>query len=109
MTRVAKYAAYRKEIEQSLMNDSVKETSTFEQPVKADDAKSRLKTTTSLNAETILHEIEKRESPHSIELKDFEREQKMMAMNRLITWIIVGGVGLIVLTILFIFLYRSLS
>lgn len=109
MTRVAKYAAYRKQIEQSRLNVSSQETSTFEQPMQKVETKANLNTTTSLNADAILQEIEKRESPQNQELKDFERESKMIATNRTITWIIIGSVGLIVLTLIFILLYRSLS
>lgn len=108
-SREAKYSSYRKAIEQSAALEAEKDVQQFEHPTNLENPKSKLKTTTSLNAETILREIEKREEPNNQAMHDFEREEKMMAINKIITIALISVAVVVVLFVIFYFLYRSLS
>lgn len=108
-TRVGKYASYRKQI--GRMKDIAGESlqDAFEPATIQEVKKNPLNTTTSLNAETILKEIELREDPTGEAKRQRERELKMTKMIKTITIVGTSLLTLTLLTVLFIFLYRRLS
>lgn len=108
-TRVGKYASYRKQIGKMVDIDKEKSQVEFEPATIKEVKKNPLNTTTSLNAETILKEIEKREDPTGEAKLERERELKLNKFIKLVTIIVSSAVGLTLLTVLFIFLYRRLS
>lgn len=109
VSRVSKYASYRRQIarmhdiEQAPISkmDKKKKVIEVESP--------RVNTTTSLNAEAILFEIEKRKDPTGLAKKREEKELKRLKIIRIATGVIVTIVVIAALATLVVLLYRRLS
>lgn len=109
MSRVSKYASYRKQI--GKMTDVEQDSSqTFFEPATIKEAKKvQINTTTSLDAETILMEIEKRQDPTGQEKKQREYDMKLSKITQIITIVVISLLALALLTVIFIYLYWRLS
>lgn len=110
VSRVSKYAAYRRQIAkmpditQTAISKVDKATG-----IKEEIIKPRVNTTTSLNADTILEEIEKRTDPTGKNKKEQEKLIRRQRLIEIVSYILVAAIIIAVLTIVVVFLYRRLS
>ncbi len=108
-TRVAKFAGYRKQISKMKDVEQSAHVDDFQAATIREAKKIHVNTTTSLDAETILKEIEKREDPTGQAKLEREKELKRTTIIQWVTIILSSAISLTLLTLLFIYLYRRLS
>jgi len=109
MSRTSKYASYRKQISKMKDVEVGIDSTQFQAATIKEAKKSQVNTTTSLNADMILKEIERREDPTGEVKLLRERERRIKTLVQIVTITLSSGLVLTLLIILFIFLYRSLS
>ena len=108
-SRVSKYAKYRQQIAKMPLVENDSLTATLPASTVEEARLNKINTTTSLDAEAILSEIEKREDPTGQVKKDRERSLKMQKIVHYGTLILFSVIITTILVVLVIFLYRRLS
>ncbi len=108
-SRVSKYASYRRQISKMIEVDESTTINKLPPSTKKEAKTNKINTTTSLDAETILLEIERRKDPTGEQKRSLEREIRIQKVLYIVRVSIATIIILAALTALVIFLYRRLS